>query len=94
MQKVVWVLIALVGVLVAMASIAVKSDSSVAGYALLLGSLAGLVYFIPALIAARRGHPNATAIVVLNAIAGWTFLGWVSALTWSLIRIKPEVSTK
>jgi len=88
-QKIVWLLIALVGVLAAMASMAINSDSSTVGYALLLGSLAGLIYFMPAFIAARRKHPNATAIVVLNAVAGWTFLGWVGALTWSLIRIKP-----
>jgi len=93
-KKIVWLLIALVGVLAAISSIAIRNDSSMVGYALLLGSLAGLIYFMPAFIAARRSHPNATAIVVLNVVAGWTFLGWVGALTWSLIRIKPEVFTK
>jgi hypothetical protein len=43
-----------------------------------------VVYFLPAIIAGRRKHPNATAITVLNLILGWTLLGWVVALVWAL----------
>ena len=43
-----------------------------------------VVYFAPILIAESRGHPNATPIAVLNVLLGWTFLGWVAALVWSL----------
>jgi hypothetical protein len=42
-----------------------------------------LIYFLPALIARRRLHRNATAILVLNWFLGWTFLGWVIALIWA-----------
>ena len=31
-----------------------------------------VVYFLPAIIAGRRNHPNATAITALNLILGWT----------------------
>jgi Superinfection immunity protein len=43
-----------------------------------------LVYFLPSIIAIVRGHKNALAIFVLDLFLGWTFLGWVGALVWSL----------
>jgi Superinfection immunity protein len=49
---------------------------------LLLISLA--VYFFPSFIASKRGHPQYSAIFVLNLLLGWTFIGWVAALVWSL----------
>lgn len=48
---------------------------------LLIGLIAG--YFLPTLIAAVRNHHNANAIMLLNLLLGWTFLGWVAALVWS-----------
>ncbi len=41
------------------------------------------VYFLPALVAKSRNHPNAEAIRILNLCLGWTFLGWVIALVWA-----------
>jgi hypothetical protein len=46
----------------------------------------GVFYFLPAIIAHRRAHRNFVAIIVLNIVAGWTFVGWVVALVWSLVR--------
>lgn len=43
-----------------------------------------LVYLLPSFIAAKRKHRSGMAIVALNIILGWTFLGWVGALIWSL----------
>jgi hypothetical protein len=40
------------------------------------------IYFLPALIAGKKR--NATAILWLNILLGWTFLGWVGALIWAL----------
>jgi hypothetical protein len=51
---------------------------------LLVGGIA--VYLLPALVADRRGHKNLRAIFVLNLAAGWTFVGWVAALVWALMR--------
>jgi hypothetical protein len=48
--------------------------------------IAGLAfYFIPTIIAFSKNHKNKIAIFILNLLAGWTFLGWVGALVWSLI---------
>jgi hypothetical protein len=41
------------------------------------------LYFLPAIIANKRGHNSGMAILVLNLFLGWTFLGWVLALVWA-----------
>lgn len=43
-----------------------------------------LVYFLPAIIAKRRKHVNARAILVLDFFLGWTVLGWIGALVWAM----------
>lgn len=42
------------------------------------------VYLFPYIMARSRNHCNATAIGALNILLGWTFIGWVVALVWSL----------
>ena len=54
---------------------------------LLIGAiylLIGAIYLLPAVIADYRHHRNRRAIMALNILLGWTFLGWVIALVWSL----------
>jgi hypothetical protein len=51
------------------------------GLILLLLGLA--LYFLPFLIALNRKHHNTGAIFVVNLFLGWTFLGWIWALTWA-----------
>ena len=41
-------------------------------------------YLLPTFIALGRRHQNTPAIVALDLLLGWTFLGWVAALVWSL----------
>jgi hypothetical protein len=41
-----------------------------------------IVYFIPTLIAIGKKH--SMGIFVLNLFLGWTLLGWVIALIWSV----------
>ncbi|WP_329743499.1 superinfection immunity protein [Dyella sp. A6] len=43
------------------------------------------IYFLPAIVATSRKHPNATAICVLDLLLGWTLLGWVIALVWAFM---------
>lgn len=43
-------------------------------------------YFLPTLIAMVMDRRQAAAIVALNLIAGWTVIGWMIALIWSLIQ--------
>lgn len=42
------------------------------------------LYFLPSLIAIIKGRRNKTAIFALNILLGWTFIGWVVSLVWSL----------
>lgn len=42
------------------------------------------VYFLPGLIGLVRRHRNGNAITALNLLAGWTVIGWIIALVWSL----------
>ena len=46
---------------------------------------AALVYFVPALIAKRRHTENLEALFLVNLVFGWTVLGWIGALIWSII---------
>jgi len=43
-------------------------------------------YFLPALIAFLRQHKNRIAIFLLNLLLGWSGLGWVVSLVWSVMR--------
>lgn len=53
-----------------------------------LGLIVGIVYlyFLPSLIAFLRGYKNTLSIFLLNVFLGWTVLGWVSALVWSVLK--------
>jgi hypothetical protein len=44
------------------------------------------LYFLPFLIASLRQHKNILAILLLNLALGWTFLGWIAALIWSVMK--------
>lgn len=53
---------------------------------LLLVILIFAFYFLPTLIAFLRQHKNKLAIFLLNLLLGWTVLGWVVSLVWSVMR--------
>ena len=56
------------------------------------GAVASLIiYFIPSLIAAIRGHDNSFAIFLTNLLLGWTGIGWIVALIWSFTAIRRRV---
>ena len=57
------------------------------GYIVLLILL--VVYLLPGIIAYKRKHHNASAIMSLNIILGWTVLGWVGALVWACTNPSP-----
>ncbi len=40
------------------------------------------LYFLPAIIGSKK-H-NATAILAVNVLLGWTVIGWIVALVWAL----------
>jgi ABC-type transport system involved in cytochrome c biogenesis permease component len=48
-------------------------------------------YIAPAFVAHIRHHRNASAIMALNVLLGWTILGWVIALVWALTdNVEPD----
>jgi hypothetical protein len=51
-------------------------------------TLIAMAYFLPWLIALARSHHNAGAIFVFNLLLGWTMLGWVIALVWSMTSVQ------
>lgn len=48
------------------------------------------LYFVPSFIAVNRNKRNKNAIFALNLLLGWTFVGWVVALVWSLTQDPPS----
>jgi hypothetical protein len=58
--------------------------SSLIGMIFFILSLA--LYFLPTIIAVLRKKRNALAIFLLNIFLGWTFIGWVVALVWSVTK--------
>jgi hypothetical protein len=54
---------------------------------LALAAVAVALYFRPCLIAGWRDHPQSGPILVVNFFLGWTGIGWVVALAWSLSSI-------
>ncbi|AYN26712.1 superinfection immunity protein [Buttiauxella sp. 3AFRM03] len=49
------------------------------------GAILFVSYFIPSVVAAVRDHKYMGAVMALNILLGWTFLGWVVALVWSMM---------
>lgn len=48
------------------------------------------IYFLPTFVATNRGHHNRAAIFILNLFLGWSFIGWVVALTWAMTRVDSD----
>lgn len=42
------------------------------------------IYFLPSTISFNRDQPNKFAILALNLFMGWTLIGWVVCIVWSL----------
>lgn len=58
-------------------------NAAVSGFEIV--GLVGLmvVYFLPSVVAYARNKRNAGAILILNLLLGWTFVGWVVSLVWA-----------
>jgi hypothetical protein len=41
-------------------------------------------YWLPSFVAIARGHDSWWVIALFNLFLGWTVLGWIFALVWSL----------
>ncbi len=60
-------------------------SSPIAGFVLMV--IAFVAYFLPTFIAAKRNHPNGNGIGLLNIFLGWTGIGWLASLIWSVSAI-------
>lgn len=49
------------------------------------------IYLIPAIIAFDRRHRQRGAILALNILLGWTFIGWLASFVWSLTNSQTQV---
>ncbi len=50
----------------------------------LIGLVGLCVYFLPAIVASQRRHPNTIGIFILNLFLGWSVVGWVASLVWAV----------
>ncbi len=48
------------------------------------------LYLTPTIIAYSRNHTNATGVMLVNIFLGWSGLGWLAALIWSVQIAKSE----
>lgn len=55
-------------------------------YSIVILILILLIYFLPSITAYSRKHKNTEAILALNFLTGWTLVGWVISLVWSLTK--------
>ncbi len=51
-----------------------------------------LLYFVPAIIAASKEHPQPGGVFFVTLFLGWTVIGWFVALFWAIEKGKPAVS--
>jgi Superinfection immunity protein len=50
-----------------------------------------VLYFLPSIMALARSKQNLLAIFLLNLLLGWTAIGWVVALVWTVKADDPVV---
>lgn len=53
---------------------------------LIMMVVAGVFYLFPTIMAYQRSHLQKQAIFALNLFLGWSVIGWVGALIWTLTR--------
>ena len=50
-------------------------------------------YFLPSIIAIARHKKQYVAIFMLNLFTGWTGIGWLSSLIWSVLKENSDTAT-
>jgi len=51
-----------------------------------------VMYFIPTIVALARNKRDTLSIFLLNLLLGWTLIGWVVALIWSVKTDVPAIA--
>ena len=65
----------------------VDGITNLISFQLVLGFMFG-IYLAPSIVAVVRGHHRWPWIGLLNFAAGWTVVGWIGALVWSVTAIR------
>jgi T4 superinfection immunity protein len=79
--------------------VAAGVGAGIAGLILFVAFVTGafLLYLLPTIIAVMRKKENAGAIAIVNLLLGWTFIGWVIALVWSvstqMVDVRPAAAS-
>lgn len=50
-----------------------------------------IIYFIPTAISIIKKHTYKSYIICINILLGWTLIGWLACLIWSLIDNKKKL---
>jgi len=50
----------------------------------ILGLIIVCIYFLPTVLANFNKHTKSDSIFIINLFLGWTLIGWVIALAWSV----------
>jgi hypothetical protein len=58
--------------------------------AIALAMVGATIYCLPMMIAAWRKHHRRHAIAIVDFSLGWTLIGWIVALAWSLSTVQRE----
>ena len=49
-----------------------------------------VLYFVPAIIAASKDHPQPGNVFFVNLFLGWTVIGWCVSLFWAIEKGRPK----
>jgi hypothetical protein len=49
-----------------------------------------VLYFMPAIIAASKDHPQPGNVFFVNLFLGWTVIGWFVSLFWAIEKGRPR----
>ena len=53
---------------------------------IVVGVISFVLFFLPTIIAVLRHHRNTLAVFLVNLLLGWTGIGWIAALIWSVLK--------
>jgi hypothetical protein len=79
--------------LTSLASVQLTQDATWGGTLIIMSLplLVTFVYFLPTAAAITIGNPEFRSIFILNLFFGWTVVGWLVALVWT---VRPSAASK
>ncbi len=82
--------VAVVGVWAVLVAESKHGSPAAAEIAVLWIVFAGfLAYMLPTIVAWCLNHPHLLGILAINAVFGWTLIGWMAAMVWAVVPVAP-----